>query len=69
MELNLLTIIVMFAVVLALAYAAINFYLVKRLKEGNARMQEIAEFYKQFGDKLPAELSESLKTLKENCAK
>ena len=30
---------------------------------------EIAEFYKQFGDKLPAELSESLKTLKENCAK
>ena len=42
MELNLLTIIVMFAVVLALAYAAINFYLVKRLKEGNARMQEIA---------------------------
>ncbi|HJA94991.1 MAG TPA: sodium-translocating pyrophosphatase [Firmicutes bacterium] len=42
MELNLLTIIVMFAVALALAYAAINFYLVKRLKEGNARMQEIA---------------------------
>lgn len=42
MELNLLTIIVMFAVVLALAYAAINFFLVKRLKEGNARMQEIA---------------------------
>lgn len=42
MELNLLTIIVMFAVVLALAYAAINFYLVKRLKEGNVRMQEIA---------------------------
>ena len=42
MELNLLTIIVMFAVVLALAYAAINFVLVKRLKEGNARMQEIA---------------------------
>ena len=42
MELNLLTIIVMFAVALALVYAAINFYLVKRLKEGNARMQEIA---------------------------
>ena len=42
MELNLLTIIVMFAVALALAYAAINFVLVKRLKEGNARMQEIA---------------------------
>ena len=42
MELNLLTIIVMFAVALALAYAAINFYLVKRLKEGNVRMQEIA---------------------------
>ena len=42
MKLNLLTIIIMFAVALALAYAAINFYLVKRLKEGNARMQEIA---------------------------
>ena len=42
MELNLLTVIVMFAVVLGLGYAALNFYLTKRLKEGNARMQEIA---------------------------
>ena len=42
MRLDLLLIIVMFAVVLALCYAAINFYLVRRLKEGNARMQEIA---------------------------
>lgn len=42
MNVNLLTIIVMFAVVLGLAYAAINFYLVKRLKEGSAKMQEIA---------------------------
>ena len=28
---------------------------------------EIAEFYKQFGDKLPKELSENLATLKNNC--
>ena len=35
----------------------------------SSEADEIAEFYKQFGDKLPAELSESLKTLKENCAK
>lgn len=28
---------------------------------------EIAEFYKQFGDKLPKELSENLATLKKNC--
>ena len=35
----------------------------------SAEADEIAEFYKQFGDRLPAELSESLKTLKENCAK
>lgn len=42
MDVNLLTIIVTFAVVLAFAYAAINFHLVKRLREGNGKMQEIA---------------------------
>ena len=41
-NLNLLTIIVMFAVVLGLGYAALNFFLVKKLKEGNERMQHIA---------------------------
>ncbi len=40
--LNLLMIIVMFAVVLGLGYAALNFYLTKKLKEGNERMQNIA---------------------------
>ncbi len=40
--LNLLTIIVMFAVVLGLGYAVLNFYLTKKLKEGNERMQHIA---------------------------
>ncbi len=40
--LNLLMIIVMFAVVLGLGYAALNFYLTKKLKEGNERMQTIA---------------------------
>ncbi len=42
MDLNLLMIIVMFAVVLGLGYAALNFFLTKKLKEGNERMQEIA---------------------------
>ena len=42
MDLNLLIIIVMFAVVLGLGYAALNFYLTKKLKEGNERMQHIA---------------------------
>lgn len=42
MELNLLTIIVMFAVVLALSYAALNYHLTKRLKDGGAKLQEIA---------------------------
>ena len=41
-SLNLLTIIVMFAVVLGLGYAALNFYLTKRLQEGSERMQFIA---------------------------
>ena len=35
----------------------------------SAEADEIAAFYKQFGDKLPAELSESLATLKANCNK
>lgn len=42
MNLNLLTIIVMAAVVLGIGYAALNFCLTKKLKEGNERMQEIA---------------------------
>ena len=42
MDLNLLVIIVMFAVVLGLGYAALNFFLTKKLKEGNERMQHIA---------------------------
>ena len=33
----------------------------------SAEADEIASFYKQFGDKLPAELKESLATLKKNC--
>lgn len=33
----------------------------------SAEADEIKEFYKQFGDKLPKELSESLATLKKNC--
>ena len=35
----------------------------------SAEADEIANFYKQLGDKLPAELSESLATLKANCNK
>ena len=35
----------------------------------SAEADEIREFYKQFGDKLPAELSANLETLKENCGK
>ncbi len=42
MEYNLLTIIVMFAVVLGLGYAALNFYLTKKLEEGTDRMRYIA---------------------------
>ena len=42
LTLNLLTIIVMFAVVLGLGAAALNFCLTKKLKEGNERMQHIA---------------------------
>ena len=39
---NWLILIVVFAVVLAISFAVLNFYLVKKLKEGNERMQEIA---------------------------
>ncbi len=42
MNTQLLIIIVMFAAVLGLGYAALNFYLTKKLKEGNERMQFIA---------------------------
>ena len=37
-----LMLIVLFAVILAVSFAALNFYLVKKMKEGTARMQEIA---------------------------
>ena len=33
----------------------------------SAEADEIAQFYKQFGDKLPKELSDCLATLKKNC--
>ncbi len=33
----------------------------------SAEADEIAEYYKQFGDRLPVELKESLATLKKNC--
>ena len=36
-------------------------------KRWSAEADEIAEYYKQFGDRLPAELKESLETLKNNC--
>ncbi len=39
---NLLLIIVAFAVILAISYAIFNFFTVKKLKEGTERMQEIA---------------------------
>ena len=39
---NWLILIVVFAVVLAVSFAVLNFYLVRKLKEGNERMQEIA---------------------------
>lgn len=39
---NLLMLIVLFAVLLALSFAFLNFYLVKKKKEGSERMQEIA---------------------------
>ena len=42
MDLNLLLILVAAAFVLAVAYAAVNYLLVRRLKEGSRRMQEIA---------------------------
>ncbi len=39
---NFLMLIVLFAVILAVSFAALNFYLVKKMKEGSDRMQEIA---------------------------
>ena len=39
---NLLMLIVLFAVILAVSFAALNFYLVRKMKEGSERMQEIA---------------------------
>ena len=39
---NLLMLLVLFAALFALAYAALNFFLVRKLKEGNEKMQEIA---------------------------
>ena len=39
---NLLMLIVLFAVLIALSFAFLNFYLVKKMKEGTERMQEIA---------------------------
>jgi len=39
---NFLMLIVLFAVILALSFAFLNFYLVKKMKEGSAKMQEIA---------------------------
>ena len=42
MSLVVLTIIMAFGVVLTLGYAAINYFTVKRLDEGNERMRQIA---------------------------
>ena len=39
---NWLIIIVLFAVILALSFAFLNFYLIRKMKEGSERMQEIA---------------------------
>ena len=38
-------------------------------KRWSAEADEIAEYYKQFGDRLPEELKQSLATLKANCEK
>ena len=38
-------------------------------KRWSAEADEIKEYYKQFGDRLPKELAESLATLKKNCEK
>ena len=43
MSLVILTIVMAFGTALALGYAAINFYAVKRMDEGTERMQEIAK--------------------------
>ena len=41
-QMNILMLIVLFAVILAVSFAALNFYLVRKMKEGSERMQEIA---------------------------
>ena len=41
-KMKLLMLIVLFAVILAVSFAALNFYLVRKMKEGTERMQEIA---------------------------
>jgi len=46
-----LMIIVMAAVVLGLGYAALNYFLTKKLKEGNERMQEIAAAIREGANK------------------
>lgn len=40
-KMKLLMLIVLFAVILAVSFAALNFYLVRKMKEGTERMQEI----------------------------
>ena len=47
---NYLLLIVVFAVVLALSFAALNFYLVKKMKEGTEKMQEIAAAIREFDE-------------------
>ncbi len=44
---NWLMLIVLFAVIIALSVATLNFYLTKKLKEGNDKMQEIASAIRQ----------------------
>ena len=39
---DVLMLIVLFAVILAVSFAALNFYLIRKMKEGSERMQEIA---------------------------
>ena len=50
MDINLLLIIVGAAVILAVACAALNFFTVKKLKEGTERMQEIASAIRRGAD-------------------
>ena len=59
---NLLMLIVLFAVILAVSFAALNFYLVRKMKEGSERMQEIAAATKIQMDFLTAPLDEEEKS-------